>query len=110
MSITLPTIALADLKKYPLQVLVAILLVLLGYFINSASNTSEKRQRETELRAVNAERQRDSIERELSNFKDALIQQAGLANKYKSAFERTDSITKRAIRMPTKIVIKNHKK
>lgn len=110
MSITFPTIALADLKKYPLQVLIAVLLVLLGYFINSSANSNTDREKEKDTQIIRETKRADSLDKELSNFKSALIQQMGLATKYKSAFDKADSITKTEIRLPAKTVIKNHLK
>lgn len=73
-------------------------------------NNSNNNQRESiafyKGDAANSKRQKDSIEKELSNLKDALLIQNGIIQDYRNVVTKTDSIAKRNIKKPAIDIIK----
>lgn len=98
MPLNIPQYSLKEIKKYSLEVLVTILIVLLVYFIRSSKEDTSKLTKSFEERAIRAEFKRDSLERELSLFKDALI-------KYNTGISKLDSATKN-LEQTSKSIIK----
>ena len=106
MNITFPNISPQTMKKYPLYVLIAFLSSLAGYFMNNSNNSQKETVAFYKNDALNAKKARDSVEKELSNLKDALLIQNGIIQDYRKVVTKTDSIAKNNIKKPATYIIK----
>ena len=103
MPIIIPTLSLEKLKKFPTQAFIAVLLIMLGYFINSSNKDKEENKQTWKERALNDERKLDSINQSNSKFKDDMIQELELR---RQGAEKIDSVARTIVKLKAKKLVK----
>lgn len=99
MPIIIPTLTLEKLKKFPAQAFIAVLLIMLGYFINSSNKSKDENAIDWKERAIKDERKYDSLEFTSSKEKDERIQELEV---WRRGAVKVDSITKARIKPKAK--------
>lgn len=106
MPLIIPTPTLEKLKKFPSQVFISVLLVLVGYFINVAIRSKTDNAEDWKKRALITERKLDSVTVVLSELRDAVIRKDEGYDLYQKGAKKIDSITHEIIKPKSKAIIK----
>jgi hypothetical protein len=106
MPLIIPTQTLEKLKKFPTQIFISVLLILVGYFINVTIRSKDNSADDWKERALKAEKQKDSVMVVLSNMRDTVIKKEQNLEFYHKSSIKIDSITHAIIKPKAKKAVK----